>query len=183
MNPALSQPEWNQYRADARWRWRPLHQWFPCGPAAVHTDWLQTPGSLTKRLQSISAGTFVVRVISEGWTYRTVAGTGLSGSAAMKQMMWSRQVVLGGFGENWVAAHSLIPVSSLKGRQRQLIHLGSRPLGGFLFKQPSLQRGDPEICQFNSVWGRRSLFFLENRPLLVAEFFLPDLIRRSLIPA
>lgn len=142
-------------------------------------DWLQTPGSLTRRLQAISDGTFEVRIISEGWVFRTVSVSGLSRSAAVKQMMWSRQVVLGGRGESWVAAHSLIPVSSLKGRQRQLIHLGNRPLGGFLFKQPSLRRGESEICQVANVWGRRSLFFLEDRPLLVAEFFLPDLIRRT----
>lgn len=182
MNSVLSETEWTRYRADARTNWRQAHQCWP-GPDAVFADWLQTPGSLTKRLQAISDGTFNVRVISEGWVCRTISATGLSQSLASKQMMWSRQVVLGGLDENWVAAHSLIPFSSLKGRQRQLIHLGSRPLGGFLFKQPSLRRSSPEICLIDDTWGRRTLFYLEDRPLLVAEFFLPDLIRRTQHPA
>jgi chorismate--pyruvate lyase len=178
MKSVLPETEWNDYRADARYGWRQAHRCWPapCTPCA---DWLQTPGSLTKRLQSISEDTFKVSVISEGWVCRTIALTGLSKTVATKQMMWSRQVVLGGLGESWVEAHSLIPVSSLKGRQRQLIHLGNKPLGGFLFKQPSLKRGESEICQIDNVWGRRSLFFLEGRPLLVAEFFLPDLICRT----
>lgn len=181
MNSALPQLEWDTYRADAVAGWRQVHQCLP-GPDDIHAHWLRAGGSLTQKLQAISEGSFNVRVVSEGWVYRTVSGTGLSGSIAMKQMMWSRHVILGGFGENWVAAHSLIPASTLKGRQRQLIHLGNRPLGGFLFKQPSLQRGESEICQIKGIWGRRSLFFLENRPLLVAEFFLPDLIRRTKSP-
>jgi chorismate-pyruvate lyase len=39
-------------------------------------------------------------------------------------------------------------------------------------------RGDTQICQCDDYWGRRSLFFLDKRSLLVAEFFLPDLIGR-----
>lgn len=182
MKSASPQPQLNHYFADARLAWRLGSRCWP-GPDAVSLDWLQSPGSLTRRLQAISEGTFKVRVVDEGWVYRTVVGTGLSTTAATKQMMWSRQVVLGGLGEDWVAAHSLIPVSSLRGRQRQLVRLGTRPLGGFLFRQPSLRRGDSEICRIGAVWGRRSLFFLQERPLLVAEFFLPDLIRRTQHPA
>lgn len=178
MTPELAEPEWSSYRADIRTGWHLLHQHWP-RPERAPAVWLNAPGSLTRRLQSISAGTFNVRVVSEGWVCKTVVNSGLSASGAVKQMMWSRQVVLGGLGENWVAAHSLIPVSSLIGRQRQLIHLGTRPLGGFLFKQQSLRRGVSEVCRLNGVWGRRSLFYLENRPLLVAEFFLPDLIHRT----
>lgn len=178
MNARLSELQWNTYRADVRAGWRLLHQHWS-HPDQATRQWLCAPGSLTRRLQAISAGTFRVRVVSEGWVYRTAVDSGLSASASVKQMMWSRQVVLGGFGESWVAAHSLIPISTIKGRQRQLLHLGSRPLGGFLFKQRSLERGALEICRIKNIWGRRSLFFLESRPLLVAEFFLPDLIRRT----
>lgn len=177
-----SRPEWLACRADADFDWRPLQQHWP-RPDRLSLDWLRTPGSLTRRLQAISDGTFRVQVVSEGWLYRTTRRSGLSSAQAFKQMVWSRQVILGGFGESWVAAHSLIPFSSLKGRQRGLIRLGNRPLGGFLFRQPSLRRGEPEICRYHDIWGRRSLFFLEDRPLLVAEFFLPDLMRRCQQPA
>jgi chorismate lyase len=165
------------YLADGNFRWRAINQHWP-GPNTVERDWLLTPGSLTRRLLSISAGTFEVRVLEEGWVYRTVRVPGFSSTIATKQIMWSRQVILGGFGESWVAAHTLIPVSSLKGQQRRLLMLGNRPLGGFLFRQASLRRAEAQICHINNVWGRRSLFFVEDRPLLVAEFFLPDLLRR-----
>jgi chorismate lyase len=181
MKSLLSEPDWKNYRADAGLGWRQARQYWP-QPGGQCAGWLGATGSLTKRLQSISEGTFNVHVISEGWVYRTVTGSGLSGSVSTKQMMWSRQVVLQGLGENWVAAHSLIPISSVKGRQRRLLHLGNKPLGGFLFKQSSLRRGEPEICLIDKVWGRRILFFLQERPLLVAEFFLPDLIRRTQQP-
>lgn len=164
--------------ADAPAIWRRMKQQFP-KPDAQTADWLLAPGSLTKKLQSISNGTFFVRVLSEGWVYRSVPGSGLSPCGPQKLLMWSRRVLLGGHGENWVAAHSLIPVTTLRGAHRQLIHLGNKPLGGYLFKQRSLKRGETEICRYNDCWGRRSLFFLDNKSLLVAEFFLPELIGRT----
>jgi len=165
------------YLADADFGWRHIRQCWP-GPDPVTRDWLLTPGSLTRRLQAISDGTFQVRVVDEGWVYRTIRVSGFAPGVATKQMMWSRQVILGGFGESWVAAHSLFPFSSVKGGQRRLLNLGNRPLGGYLFRQASLRRTEPEICQVNGVWGRRSMFFVEDRPLLVAEFFLPELLSR-----
>jgi chorismate lyase len=171
----------SNFLADGAFGWRDVRQCWPA-PDPVTKGWLQTPGSLTRRLQGISDGTFEVRVIAQGWVCRTITVPGLSRGAATKQMMWSRQVILCGFGKPWVAAHSLIPVSSVKGRQRRLLTLGNRPLGGFLFRQASLRRAEPQICKINGVWGRRSLFFLEDRPLLVAEFFLPELLRRHQQP-
>jgi chorismate--pyruvate lyase len=164
--------------ADMPANWRSLKQQFP-KPDAQYAHWLLAPGSLTKKLQSISNGTFFVRVISEGWVYRSVSPQSqLTRVGNGKILMWSRRVQLGGHGESWVAAHSLIPVTTLRGANRQLIHLGNKPLGGFLFKQQGLMRGETQICRYQNHWGRRSLFFLDNRPLLVAEFFLPALISR-----
>lgn len=163
--------------ANAPAYWRSIKQQFP-KPDNQYAPWLLAPGSLTKKLQSISDGSFFVSVLSEGWVYRSVPGSGLSQNGPQKILMWSRRVLLGGHGENWVAAHSLIPVTTLHGANRQLIHLGNKPLGGFLFKQRGLTRGDTQICRYKDCWGRRSLFFLDNKSLLVAEFFLPELIHR-----
>lgn len=70
----------------------------------------------------------------------------------------------------------------------------NRPLGAFLFSHPDLQRGDIEVtqlaystpplnllpqdenCQRESTWGRRSLFRLQGRPVLVSEIFLQSLL-------
>jgi chorismate--pyruvate lyase len=174
----LREKEFVNCDADAPVNWRNIKQQFP-RPNALYTHWLMAPGSLTKKLQSISDGTFFVRVLSEGWAYQSVSpASGLTQCGSGKLLMWSRRVLLGGHGENWVAAHSLIPITTLRGANRQLIHLGNKPLGGFLFKQRGLMRGDTQICQCDDYWGRRSLFFLDKRSLLVAEFFLPDLIGR-----
>lgn len=163
------------YRADALLPWRLFDQQWP-RPAPEWCDWLLEPGSLTQRLQIVSQGTFKVRVLEEGWCYHKSGNRDPFSTSVARQMMWSRSVLLYGFGVPWVAAHSLIPVSSLRGSLRQLVKLRDRPLGGFLFKHPSLIRYEPQIVKVNDHWGRRSLFQLEDRPLLVAEFFLPALM-------
>lgn len=93
--------------------------------------------------------------------------------------MWSRKVVLLGRGQPWVTAHTLVPASSLRGSLRRLRYLDEQPLGQFLFRQPSLRRGQLELAPTGEGWGRRSLFYVEGKPLLVAEFFLPALIGRE----
>lgn len=163
------------YRADALLPWRLFSQQWP-RPDGEWCDWLLEPGSLTQRLQLVSEGTFKVQVISEGWCYQKSGNRDPFSVTVARQMMWSRRVLLCGLGKPWVAAHSLIPVSTLRGSLRQLVKLRDRPLGGFLFKHPSLMRCEPEIVKTEDHWGRRSLFQLEGRPLLVAEFFLPALI-------
>jgi len=64
-----------------------------------------------------------------------------------------------------------------------------------LFKDKSLQRSDIEVCRISvqqklyrnalhlstqdnkqpvdNIWGRRSIFTIQQKPLLVSEFFLP----------
>jgi len=74
-------------------------------------------------------------------------------------------------------AHSLIPQSSLGGPLRYLPRLRNRPLGAFLFRHKQLRRGDMQVVRCNDMWGRRSIFMLAGRPLLVAEFFTPALIQ------
>jgi len=41
-----------------------------------------------------------------------------------------------------------------------------------LFKQLHTQHSSELVMQ--KLWGRRSIFMLENKPLMVAEVFLPD---------
>ena len=94
----------------------------------------------------------------------------------------------------WVYARTVIPVQTLRGPQRRLAHLGSKPLGAALFADPNLGRGAVEVACLAAgeklfaravgegistevIWGRRSLFWLGGSPLLVSEFFLPALFR------
>lgn len=86
-----------------------------------------------------------------------------------------------------VYARTVIPVSTLVGPQKRLAHLGDKPLGAVLFSDKSMRRSEVQVAclkpaqvklataNSEDIWGRRSVFRLNDRPLLVSEYFLPDL--------
>lgn len=128
----------------------------------------------------LSEGEFQVQVQSEGWLHGTSPSLiPCFGSRRARERMWSRRVLLQGRGETWVEAHTLIPASSLDSPLRRLLRLRDRPLGGMLFRHPQLRRGGMEVCRTREGWGRRSLFYLYGKPLLVAEFFRPVLLQAA----
>ena len=104
---------------------------------------------------------------------------------------WVRQVQLLCDGKPWVYARTIIPLTSLRGRLRRLAHLGTRPLGGMLFADPGMRREIVELACIRKgqdmyaaatrgltgkpdcVWGRRAVFRIARKPLLVSEVFLP----------
>lgn len=143
--------------------------------------------SLTQRLIRKSGGEFEVQIVSQGFErpeFSEWRRLGLKN----RQLALLRSVRLCGKGEVWVLARSVIPLSSLRGKTRYLASLGNRPLGAVLFKDPSLDRTLFEICEIHLTqlpkfqplpelakgWGRRSVFLLRNKPLLVAEIFLEN---------
>lgn len=102
-----------------------------------------------------------------------------------------RQVQLLCDEQPWIFARTVIPVTSLSGRLRRLVHLGTRPLGGMLFADPGMRRGNVQLARIRAgedlyraatshlpqppaeIWGRRSVFRIADKPLLVSELFLP----------
>lgn len=180
-------------RPVAGWRFRAER------PGAAMLDWLLDPGSLTARLVARAHGRFRVRVTRLAWM-RPTLDEARELAMPPNERALIREVVLEGEGEPWVIARSVIPRGSLAGRNRQLRRLGSRPLGAFLFRDPTLQRRAVHVVQkekatcsdwqtaaqpgaaihasaasTHPIWGRRSTFILRGRPLLVAEYFLPAL--------
>ncbi len=152
-------------------------------------DWLQDAGSLTARLITQSHGEFKVEVLFQGFGQIRLderRALGLNKHHATLV----REVILYGNNQPWVFARSLLPLSSLTGRLRHLRKASRKPLGAFLFKQTHLQRSPIEITRIHqkhhylpeyllqkqSVWGRRSVFFVDQKPLLVSEVFLPDFV-------
>lgn len=99
-----------------------------------------------------------------------------------------RQVLLCCHGEPWVFARSVMPAQSLVGRLHRLRRLDNTPLGQLLFSDPSMYRKPYEIAMFpaaalpvegladvdDSLHGRRSCFYLDSRPIMVSEIFLPS---------
>ena len=154
--------------------------------------WLLDAGSLTQRLRQACAGRFRVRVLGQGWT-RPSRDEAHALKLRPDAWAWAREVQLFCDQRPWVFARTLIPARTLRGRGRRLTRLGAKPLGAVLFADPGVRRGPVEIARIatgqrlhrrafadfaeppDAIWGRRSLFQIDDRPLLVCEFFLPDL--------
>ncbi len=152
-------------------------------------DWLLDKGSLTQKLITQSQGQFHVEVLQQNiqavpFHERSLLNIGNRRWAVI------REVLLYGKNQPWVYARTLIPLPTLNSRLRHLHYLGNKPLGDMLFKDPTMQRGPVEIAclpasylprpllveEDQAVWGRRSVFTLSNKPLLVSEIFLPALL-------
>lgn len=151
-------------------------------------SWLTEAGSLTARLKA-GASSFKVEVLGQenGLCSETEATDGIL--AGDKVII--REVLLYCDEKPHVFARSLLPYSSLTGEEAKLADVGDQPLGHLLFKQPNLRRGDIELATFDSkssvaniaskfgltveheLWGRRSHLSIDDKPILVAEVFLP----------
>lgn len=160
--------------------------------------WLSDTGSLTMRLvEACLPGRFSVEVVSQSWTRPLATETGLLGMRR-GEVALTREVLLHCDGQPQVFARTLIPASSFTGKARRLAYLRSRPLGAVLFADPTTQRrtmqfarlteshtlyqhacGDSS-CKAAVLWGRRTLFYYANQPLLVNEIFLKNPDKPSL---
>jgi chorismate--pyruvate lyase len=163
-------------------------------PATIW-PWLLDASSLTRRLQQACGSGFRVQVLQQRWELPQLSEARVLGIKAGRHVL-IREVRLLCGGQPWVFARTAIPAATLTGRERRLGHLGSRPLGGLLFRDPSMRRGELEIARIErgqplhqlacaglsapppNLWGRRSLFFLHDKPLLVCEMFLPEVGER-----
>ncbi len=150
-------------------------------------QWLLDQNSLTQKLVVHSNGHLRVEILQQGiQRLRPSEYRALHLSSHRHALV--REVVLYGNNHPWVYARTLIPLSTLKGPLRYLHDLGNRPLGSVLFADPSMRRCGLELAvvkkqhlpqqmqHIKPLWGRRSLFFLKGKPLLVSEIFLDTLI-------
>jgi chorismate--pyruvate lyase len=173
-------PRWVSH---ARWSGRRTH--------GEIRAWLLDAGSLTDRMRAACTGRFSVRVLDQGWHRPRLDEARTLGMRRRGALGWIREVQLLCDGEPWVFARTVIPVATLKGAQRRLAHLGNRPLGAVLFADPGMRRDPVELTCIRpgqamfatatqgllsrpgGIWGRRSVFRVGGKPLLVTEVFLP----------
>jgi chorismate--pyruvate lyase len=152
-------------------------------------DWLLDPLSLTARLKR-HCQHFRVQVLGQSIS-RCSEQEATDDINAGEQVL-IREVLLFCDDKPQVFARSLLPLRSLTGAEQQLAQLGNQSLGQVLFNNPELIRKGIEISSFDQqssvaklakhcqlpvtteLWGRRSIFVLHNKPLMVAEVFLPD---------
>jgi chorismate--pyruvate lyase len=154
-------------------------------PPECLRPWLLDTGSLTAKLLQLSGGKFRVQVLRQVYM-RASRSEALALGIKFAQIALVREVVLMGHNQPWVFARSVLPLTSLTGRLRHLRKQGTRPLGAFLFSQPHLVRSPIALSLISRhhgyvpaslmgdepVWGRRSIFHVDGKPLLVSEVFL-----------
>lgn len=175
--------------------WLPSRRVLGCDIPPQTMDWLMDSSSLTQRLIQACPGQFSVQVIDQGY------GLPMKNESRWLDMAggtygFIRQVRLLCNKVPWVYARTVIPVSTLSGRLRRLTRLGNKPLGALLFADSGMRRGEMEIARIQHddqiyqsalgtnrkaqqscdiIWGRRSTFYLDYKPLLVSEIFLPGI--------
>jgi chorismate--pyruvate lyase len=154
-------------------------------PEPVTLDWLFNQDSLTRRLTRLSADSFSVTPLFEGWqTLRADECAALDLPA--QSLGWVREVYLRGNARKWVFARSVAAQSALLEGGLNMDELGTRSLGELLFCDAAFERGALEVCRYpgawlpvddavEGLWGRRSCFSRGALSLLVAEVFLPNL--------
>jgi chorismate--pyruvate lyase len=184
----MSQAQFSDFHLAPEPAWRQMISVSEATVPAKWRPWLSDTGSLTQRLIEVCDGELSVQVLRQ-----TLGVPRLSERRALRlptrRLALIREVLLLGAGVPWVYARSIIPLSTLTGRLRRLRHLDNRPLGALLFSDPSMCREPVEVACYNDpraqlparlainqapLWGRRSVFRLDTKPLLVSEIFLPD---------
>lgn len=154
--------------------------------------WLYDPASLTARLIAACNHRFAVAVLSQSWGTPFHNESKRLGMRARHRAL-IREVFLYCGDTPWVFARTVIPRATLTGAQAYLANLGSKPLGAVLFADPHMRRDPFEVARIQGgeylyqratqrsakhareIWGRRSVFYLSKKPLLVNEIFLPGI--------
>lgn len=176
-------------------RWRSIKQVKPGTiPDSIRNVLLDT-GSLTELLEQYCNNEFNLELKSQSWQRPLLEEAGLLHLPGGRHAL-VREIYLKCGNKRLVYGRSIIPASTFTGAERRLAFLGKRSLGNYLFTQRKAKRGNMEIGRIKSgnhlfklahqdivpkkgtdLWGRRSMFFIKEKPLLVVEIFLPDSIK------
>ncbi|WP_342066600.1 chorismate--pyruvate lyase family protein [Achromobacter kerstersii] len=172
-------------------------------PALRH--WLFRPGALTAGLRQV--GQVRLRVLAE-YADGAPRDEALAMGIAPGSPVWIREVLMSVNGVDSVPARSLTPLRASHGAWQGMRRLLTRPLADMLYHDSTVIRS-PFACRrlaspvpfyatardvlpadrreqdAGRVWARRSVFWRQGQPLLVAECFLPgfwDLIANQPAP-
>ena len=154
-------------------------------------SWIYEPGSLTRRIRDFYGDAFAVSVLFHQWRVPFLSECRLLKQSHSKYCL-TREVLLTGDNKPLILARTIIPAQTLKGTQRTLSRLCNRPLGEVIFSYPKLQRLEMDITLIEATnwsptiidraringpqWGRRTIYEINKRQMLVSEFFLPDVL-------
>ena len=156
-------------------------------------DCLLDTGSLTTRLAGYCRGDFNLRLKGRSWQ-RPLPEENQALELRRGSYALVREIYLQCNDVPWVYGRSIIPEHTCTGTERRLAFWGQRSLGNYLFSGRNIKRGEIEIARIRAgdklfhlackdavgkshLWGRRSIFYIKDKPLLVVEIFLTDLLR------
>ncbi|MCG9685082.1 chorismate lyase [Vibrio sp. Isolate23] len=144
-------------------------------PTQSAENWLLEQGSLSRLLEShcqtLSVDLLHNKVVkAEKLTSQEI-------QLLAKEECLLRKVVLKGDKQPWVLGRTLIPQSSMDGQQYDLTRQGEIPLGLTVFNAENVQRDALQVGWAKTPDGeflaRRSRLWMNHKPMLVAELFLP----------
>ena len=151
---------------------------------------MQDKGSFTRHLEQYCKGQLRLELISQRWK-KPLWHESRKLRLRQGEFALVREIYIKCNNTPWVYARSIIPRKTLRGAQRRLVNLGARSLGSFLFSKQSVTRDEIEVVSIQkddklfalankittenseNLWGRRSIFYIKEKPLLVIEIFLP----------
>lgn len=159
-------------------------------PIAVQS-WTYEAGSLTRRLRDYYGDAITVSILFHEWRIPYLSERRQLQLPPHRYGL-TREVMLHKNGKPLLLARTIIPEETIKAAHRNLAHLGTRPLGEVIFSYPDLERITMDLTLIppdtwteqvqqkaniqQPIWGRRTVYSIQKRPMLVSEFFLPEIL-------
>jgi chorismate--pyruvate lyase len=174
------EPKWLENRPGIRHRL----------PESVQS-WTYEPGSLTQRLRNFYGNTVAVKILFHQWRTPFLTERRLL-KLPEHACNLTREVLLHANGKPLILARTIIPARTITVAHRNLSHLGTRPLGEVIFSYPKLERMEMDVTLIEpatwspsaiieaginqQIWGRRTVYAIQQQQMLVSEFFLPEVL-------
>ncbi|NAW68900.1 chorismate lyase [Vibrio sp. V27_P1S3P104] len=145
-------------------------------PSELARSWLLEQGSLS-RLMSQHCQTLQVNLCEHHWADPKQLAIDEIALLSQERCLL-RQVILSGDSHPWVLGRTLIPQASLHDQPIDLTLQGNIPLGLTVFRCENVNRDALQVGWAKTSQGqllaRRSRLWMNDKPMLVAELFLPD---------
>jgi chorismate--pyruvate lyase len=154
-------------------------------------SWTFESGSLTQRLRATYGNAVTVKVLFQQWRVPFLSERNTLGLHD-RRVCLTREVLLHVNGKPLILARTILPAATIKIANRSLSKLGTRPLGEVIFSYPQLERIAMDVTLINlpcwthtalavghikqPIWGRRTVYAIKHRQMLVSEFFLPEIL-------
>lgn len=155
-------------------------------------SWIYETHSLTQRLRTEYGAGVAVKVLFNQWQSPFLS-EGQHLRLPCYRYSLIREVLLHIQDKPLILARTVLPQATIAIAKHQLSNLGTRPLGEVIFSYPNLIRHKSDICCIpeklwsislkqqvkidTACWGRRTIYVIKEQPMLVSEFFMPDVLK------